>query len=174
MTRFVNIEYPKDHPGVVRVESAINSARQFGRGLSGKRALATLLLSAMAAAVMVVAYEVMDSSAEGHLLVLWIALWAVAFVGLAAFAGTASQLATRLKVGLDDWSRALAEARADERLWAAAKTDARVMADLQAAASRHDQYDTDAASAGSPSSPSALASSLRAKRLSRGFGSSSF
>ena len=171
MTRFVNIEYANDHPGVVRVESATKSAQHIGRSFSGKRGLATLLLSAMAAAVMVVAYEVMDSSAEGHLLVMWIALWAVAFVSLAAFAGTASQLATRLKVGLDGWSRALAEARADERLWAAAKTDARVMADLQAAASRHDQYDTDAASAGSPS---ALASSLRAKRLARGFGSSSF
>ncbi len=171
MTRFINIEYPKYHPGVVRVESAIKSAQHIGRSFTGKRVLATLLLSAMAAAVMVVAYEVMDSSAEGHLLVLWIALWAVAFVGLSAVAGTAGQLATRLKGGLDDWSRTLAEARADERLWAAAKTDARVMADLQAAASRHDQYDTDAAS---PGSPSVLASSLRAKRLSRGFGSSSF
>ena len=171
MTRFVNIEYANDHPGVVRVESAIKSAQHIGRSFSGKRGLTTLLLSAMAAAVMVVAYQVMDSVAEGHLLVMWIALWAVAFVSLAAFAGTASQLATRLKVGLDDWSRALAEARADERLWATAKNDARVMADLQAAASRHDQDDTDAASS---SSPGALATSLRAKRLSRGFGSSSF
>ena len=174
MTRFVNIEYANDHPGVVRVESAIKSAQHIGRSFSGKRGLTTLLLSAMAAAVMVVAYQVMDSVAEGHLLVMWIALWAVAFVSLAAFAGTASQLATRLKVGLDDWSRALAEARADERLWATAKNDARVMADLQAAASRHDQDDTDAALSSSSSSPGALATSLRAKRLSRGFGSSSF
>ena len=82
MTRFVNIEYAKDHPGVVRVESVIESAQHIGRGLSGKRGLATLLLSAMAAAVMVVAYEVMDSVAEGHLLVMWIALWAAAFVAL--------------------------------------------------------------------------------------------
>lgn len=168
MTRFVNIEYAKDHPGVARLESAIESAQHIGRGFSDKRGVATLLLSAMAAAVMVVAYEVMDSVAEGHLLVMWIALWAAAFVTLAAFAGTASQLATRLKAGLDDWSRALAEARADERLWAAAKTDARVMADLQAAASRHDEGATDA------TSPSALATRLRAKRLARGFQSSSF
>ena len=168
MTRFVNIEYDKDHPGVVRLETAIESAQHIGRGFSGKRGFATLLLSAMAAAVMVVAYEVMDSVAEGHLLVMWVALWAAAFVSLAVFAIPARNLATRLKVGLDDWSRALAEARADERLWAAAKTDTRVMADLQAAASRHDDGATDAVS------PSALASSLRAKRLSRGFFSSSF
>ena len=168
MTRFVTIEHPKDHSGVVRLESAIASAQHLGRGFSGKRVAATLLLSAMAAAVMVVAYEVMDSVAEGHLLVMWIALWTVAFISLAAFAGTANKLATRLKVGLDDWSRALAEARADERLWSAAKSDARVMADLQAAASRHDDSATDAAS------PGALATSLRAKRLARGFQSSSF
>ena len=168
MTRFVNIEYAKDHPGVVRLASAIESAQHIGRGFSGKRGVATLLLSAMAAAVMVVADEVMTTVAEGHLLVMWVALWAAAFVSLAVFAIPARSLVTRLKVGLDDWSRALAEARADERLWAAAKTDARVMSDLQAAASRHDEDTTDAAS------PSALATSLRAKRLSRGFLSSSF
>ena len=168
MTSFVNIEYAKDHPGVVRLESAIESAQHIGRGFSGKRGLATLLLSAMAAAVMVVAYEVMESVAEGHLLVMWIALWAAAFVSLAVFAVPARKLANNLKVGLDDWSRALAEARADERLWAAAKTDTRVMADLQAAASRHDEDTTESAS------PSALATSLRARRLTRGFLSSSF
>ena len=172
MTRFVNIEYAKDHPGVVRLETAIESAQHIGRGFSGKRGVATLLLSAMAAAVMVVAYEVMDSVAEGHLLVMWIALWAAAFVSLAVFAGTARDLAMRIKVGLDNWSRALAETRADQRLWAAAKTDARVMADLQAAASRHDEDATDAAS--TSASTSAVATTLRAKRLTRGFSSSSF
>jgi hypothetical protein len=166
MTSFVHIEYSKDHPGVARVESAIESAQHIGRDFSGKRGLATLLLSAMAAAVMVVAYEVMDTVAEGHLLVMWIALWAAAFVSLAVFTGTARNLAARIKVGLDDWSRALASARADERLWATAKSDPRVMADLQAAASRHDDMDA--------ASPSALATSLRAKRLSRGFWSGSF
>ena len=165
MTSFVHIEYSKDHPGVARVESALVSAQQIGRSFPGKRGLATLLLSAMAAAVMVVAYEVMDTVAEGHLLVMWIALWATAFVSLAVFAGTARSLAMQIKVGLDDWSRALAQARADERLWATAKTDARVMADLQAAASRHD----DAAA-----SPSALATTVRAKRLTRGYWSASF
>ena len=168
MTNFVNIEYSKDHPGVARVESVIESAQHIGRGFSGKRGLATLLLSAMAAAVMVVADEVMTTVAEGHLLVMWIALWAAAFVSLAVFAVPARKLANNLKVGLDDWSRGLAEARADERLWAAAKTDTRVMADLQAATSRHDEDTTESAS------PSALATSLRARRLTRGFLSSSF
>ena len=171
MTSFVNIEYSKDHPGVARVEAAVESAQHIGRGFSGKRGLTTLLLSAMAAAVMVVAYEVMDTVAEGHLLVMWIALWAAAFVSLAVFAVPARKLATQLKVGLDDWSRSLAEARADQRLWAAAQSDARVMADLQAAFSRHGEAADTAAEA---ASPSAVATSLRAKRLSRGFWSGSF
>jgi hypothetical protein len=97
---------------------------------------------------------------------MWIALWAAAFVSLAVFAGTARHLAARMKVGLDDWSRAVASARADERLWAAAKADPRVMADLQAAASRNDDMDT--------TSPSAVATTLRARRLSRGPWSGSF
>ena len=136
MTSFVHLEYSNQHPGVERLESVIASAQQIKRNFSGTRGLATLLLSAIAAAVMVVAYQVMDSMAEGHLLVLWIGLWAVAFAALAAFASTARALASKMKASLDGWSRNLAAKRADERLWAMAKTDARVMADLQCAMSR--------------------------------------
>jgi hypothetical protein len=136
MTSFVTINYSTQHPGVARVESAIEAAGQLRQGFSGTRGLAALLLSAMSAAVMVVAYQVMDSVTEGHLLVMWVALWAVAFAALALLAGTALRAAKRLKSGLDDWSRSIAEARADQRLWAAAKRDPRVMADLQAAKSR--------------------------------------
>ena len=136
MTSFVHLEYSNQHPGVLRVESAIDAAQHLRQGISGTRGLATLLLSAVAAAAMVVAYQVMDSVAEGHLLVMWIALWAAAFASLALFAGTARRIALRLKSGLDAWSRSLAEARADERLWAMAKSDARVMADLQSAITR--------------------------------------
>jgi imidazolonepropionase-like amidohydrolase len=136
MTSFVNIKYSTQHPGVVRAESAFGAVRQLGQAFSGTRGLATLLLSAVAAAIMVVAYQVMDSVTEGHLLVMWIALWAVAFAALAIFAGTARNLAARVKAGLDGWSRSMAEARADQRLWQAAKSDPRVMADLQMALQR--------------------------------------
>ena len=138
MTSFVHLDYSTQHPGVARVESALDAAQQLRKGFSVTRSIATLLLSAIAAAVMVVAYQVMDSVAEGHLLVMWIALWAAAFVALAVFASTARNMAVSLKTGLDDWSRSIAEARADQRLWALAKADARVMADLQAARTRDD------------------------------------
>lgn len=145
MTSFVHIEYSNQHAGVNRVESAIesaaSSAQHIKRNFSSTCSLATLLLSAIAAAVMVAAYQVMDSMAEGHLLALWIAMWVVAFVALAMFANTARSLATSLKAGLDDWSRSIAQARADQRLWALAKADPRLMADLQAARSRNDAGD---------------------------------
>lgn len=141
MTSFVHIEYSNQHPGVARVEAAIASAQQIKRSFSGTRGLASLLLSAIAAAVMVAAYQVMDTMAEGHLLVLWIGLWAVAFATLAVCASTARALAANLKASLDGWSRSLAAKRADARLWAMAKTDVRVMADLQCAILRGDTRD---------------------------------
>lgn len=140
MTTFVHLEYSNQHSGVVRVEAAIESvsasARQIKRSFSTTHSLATLLLSAIAAAVIVVAYQVVQTMADGHLLALWIGMWAVAFVALAAFSRSARHLAVRTKAGLDSWSRNVAIKRADDRLWAMAKTDTRLMADLQAAISR--------------------------------------
>ncbi|TAG33577.1 MAG: hypothetical protein EAZ34_07335 [Polaromonas sp.] len=144
MTRFVHLQYATEHPGVVRVESAMAAAQHLRQGFSGTRALAKLLLSAIAAAVMVVAYQIMDTLAEGHMLVVWTGLWAAAFVALAAFASTTRHLAARIKGGLDNWSRNVAQARADERLWAAAQVDSRVMADLQNAMARTGQTRPDA------------------------------
>ncbi|MES2188682.1 MAG: hypothetical protein V4454_01055 [Pseudomonadota bacterium] len=138
MTSFVHLDYSNQHPGVARVESAVEAAQQLRHGFSGTRALSTLLLSAVAAAVMVAASRLMDSVAEGHLMVMWIATWAVAFAVLAAFAGAARNLAVRLKAGLDSWSRSLAESRADERMWAVAQSDPRVMADLRIAVTREE------------------------------------
>ncbi|MEO8388482.1 hypothetical protein [Polaromonas sp.] len=157
MTSFVNIKHSTQHPGVVRAESAFGAARQLVHAFSGTRGLATLLLSAIAAAVMVVAYQVMDSVTEGHLLVMWIGLWAVAFAVLAIFASAARNAAISLKAGLDGWSRSLAEARADQRLWQAAKNDPRVMADLQMALLRA-QADVEVAADVAVASPAAVVS----------------
>ena len=138
MSSFVNTKYSTEHTGADRVESAIHAVSQLRQGFSGTRGLATLLLSAIVASIMVVAYQVTDSVAEGHLLVIWMALWAVAFAGLALFAGTARNLATRAVAALDAWSHTLAQARADVRMWEVARTDPRVMADLRAALARQE------------------------------------
>lgn len=136
MTSFINIEYAARHQGADRIESAIEAVQHARRDLSGARGLATLLLSAVTAAVMVVAYQVMDSMAEGHLLALWIALWLAAFTALALFTGATRRLAASTKSRLDAWSHELALACADQRLWAMARKDSRLMADLQASVKR--------------------------------------
>lgn len=145
MYSFVNIKHSAQHLGAEQTKSAAAPVRQ---GSSSTRGLSTLLLSAMLTATMVVAYEVMDSVAEGHLLVIWMVLWAVAFCALAIFAGASRQLAGRLKNSLDAWSRSVAEARSDQRLWAAAQQDPRIMSDLQAAIAR--QGNVASAGAGKP------------------------
>lgn len=136
MSTFVNTYYPKEHPGIQRAESAIEGAMLLRQRWSAFSGLVALLLSAVATAVLVVAYQVMDSVVEGHLLVLWMALWALAFTGMALYSGTVRNLAVRGKAALDSWAHGQAKARADERLWVIAKTDNRVMADLYSAITR--------------------------------------
>jgi hypothetical protein len=158
MTSFVNISHPAEHPAVARFESAVGAARQLRKGFDGTRGLAALLLAAIVAAMVVVADQLVENWAEGHLLVAWVAMWAVAFAAMALFAGTARQLAARVLAALDTWSSAVAQARSDVRLWEAAKADPRVMADLQAAMARG-VYADDAA--GLPSIVAAAAARAR-------------
>ena len=136
MTSFINTSHPDHHHGADRVEALMDAAQQLPRNVSGKRGIALLVGSALAAAVAAVAYEVMDSADESHLLMIWMVLWVALFALLAFFAGALRTAGRQLKSSLDDWSRGIAEARADQRLWAIARQDDRVMADLQSAMSR--------------------------------------
>ena len=47
------------------------------------RGLATMLLAAVVAALVVVADRVIDNWADGHLLLAWVMLWVVVFAGSA-------------------------------------------------------------------------------------------
>lgn len=136
MTRFVVSAYPTVHPGLARLETAYETARGVRRGLADGMGLASALLAGMAAAVLVVAYQVMDSLAEGHLLVIWTGAWLAAFAALAALAVPSRQLAAALRQALQDRVQRYRSARADERMWAVACTDSRVMGDLLAASQR--------------------------------------
>lgn len=136
MSSFIDLQYSNEHPGVSRVEAAIDGARQLRTRWTATRGLVALLLSAVFAAAVAVAYQVMDTAEEGHLLALWVALWAAVFASLAFFSGTLSRVAVATKTALNAWAHRQALARADERLWRIAGTDARVMADLQNAMSR--------------------------------------
>jgi hypothetical protein len=136
---FVHTAYPTKHPGVARMEQAVQTARGLRSRFDGTRGLAAMLLAAVVAALLVVADQMIDTWAEGHLLAAWVALWAVGFAAIGLLAGTVRSLSGRVIRALDAWSARVAQARADERLWAIAQSDARVMAELKVAMARSDE-----------------------------------
>ena len=131
MTSFVHVEQPATHPGVVRAKAAIESLSAARRGFDGARGLAALLLAAIVSSLLVVADRLMSTSQEGGLLVAWLVLWAVAFVGLAFFADAARALAVRLVAATRDGAQRRAAARADAKFLAYARHDPRVLRELQ-------------------------------------------
>lgn len=136
MTSFVHTQFPSVHPGVERAESAIASVRQLRQGFDSTRSLAAMLLAAIVSALVVVADQLVDTWADGHLLAAWVVLWAVGFAAVALFASAARQLAQRVVKAADGWSARVAQARADERFWNSAQNDPRIMADLNMALMR--------------------------------------
>lgn len=136
MTSFVHIDYPTQHLGVARFGAVIETVGQFRKEFDGTKSLAAMLLAAMVAALVVAADQLVDTWADGHLLAAWVTLWVVAFSALALLAPATRQLVAGVVASLTAWSARAARARADERLWALAQTDSRVLADLQAAMTR--------------------------------------
>lgn len=104
------------------------------------KALASGMLAAAVAASVVLADHFIDDWAETHMLAAWLALWAVAIVAIVALRGVTRLLAHKLMLGLDAWSAKLARRRADQRLWAMAQTDSRLMQDLQSAIDRDEAH----------------------------------
>ena len=112
-----------------------------GPRFDGSRSLAAMLLAAAVAALVVLADQMISTWADGHLFLGWVALWVVVFAGSVLFAGTARRMAQATVRSLDSWSKSMAEARAEARLWDLARTDPRLKAELLQARAR----DTDAA-----------------------------
>lgn len=133
---FVHIDYPTRHEAIGRIENVVGTVKSIRRGFDATRGLAAVLLAAMVSALVVVADQLTETWADGHLLAAWVLLWVVGFAALALLAPTARSLSRRTVSGLDAWSRNVARRRADERLWQMACKDPRIMADLQAARSR--------------------------------------
>ena len=126
--------FTQQYGSAYRLESPVSAAKKPARqGLSRSRGLFAVLFSAVTAAALVVSYEVMDSVQESHLLIMWMALWYVAFAALAMLGGTMRRMSQRLMASVAQWRRHLASQRADKCLWDLAKSDPRLMADLQAA-----------------------------------------
>jgi hypothetical protein len=98
-------------------------------------------------------------------------MWVIGFAAMALLAPTARSMAARVMAGLDGWSQHVARRRADERLWDLARKDARVMADIQAAATRSEMDDADVAEEAPVAEVSgrnlSAETAARLKRLSR-------
>lgn len=116
--------------------SALHDIEQVGHRTNGSWGLASVLLAAAVSALVVLADQMISTWADGHLLLGWVALWVVVFAGSALCAGTARRTAQATLRALDRWSKSLAEARAEARLWDLARTDPRLKAELLQARSR--------------------------------------
>ena len=103
---------------------------------TSSKTLANLLLAAGVAALVVGVDQLIDNWAESHVVAAWLALWAVDVLAIVALRGLTRHLAQNLMTDLDAWSAHLARRRADDRLWAMAQSDPRLMSDLQVAMGR--------------------------------------
>ena len=130
---------------------------------AGAKGLAALLLAAVVAAMVVVADQLIDTWADGHVFLVWVILWALVFAATLVFAGTARRMAQRLMVVLNRWSQEAAQRRAEARMWEIAKSDPRVMGELVAAQQRVPASQADA----TESDPLAV-QSARDRMASRG------
>jgi hypothetical protein len=100
------------------------------------QALAGLLSASVFAALLAVADQVIDSWADGHMLLAWVMLWLSIFGGLALLtrpmrrASTASALWLQIRVA------ALVQSRREAALWELAMHDPRMLQELRAAKAR--------------------------------------
>lgn len=136
MSSYVQPEFsarlPQAKPGSDSRSGASGQPSRF----DGSKAMEAMLLAAIVSALLVVADQWLNTWADGHLMVAWIALWVVGFAALALLAGTVKRFSAKVLAALDEWAARKAQARADERLWSIALKDARLMADLQSALTR--------------------------------------
>ena len=135
MTSFAHVDYPTQHPGVVRAENAISALKNVAAGFDGARGAASLMLAAVVAALLVVANQVIDTWGDGHLLAAWMVLWVVAFAAIGLLATPARRASVVLRTGYKAWMESRRLAAEDQRTWNAALQDARIMADLSRAMS---------------------------------------
>lgn len=119
-------------------DRAVENSRS-RRGFDSSRTLAGMLLAAVVAALLVVADQLIETWADGHLLVVWVALWTIAFAALALLAPPLRLLADSAAVTLARWSKERAQRHSDEVIWLTAQQDYRVMQDLQMACLRSER-----------------------------------
>jgi hypothetical protein len=98
--------------------------------------LAGFLSAAVLAALLVVADQLIDSWAEGHLLLAWVMLWSALFAGLALLARPLRLASVATALAIQSWLAARARARHAQAGWEFALQDPRMRQELRAARAR--------------------------------------
>jgi hypothetical protein len=139
MISFMNPHFSQTHPGVGRLERVIQAAQATVAFIDSAKGLATLLLAAIVATMMVVANEIIETWTDGHLLMAWIVLWVVAFSMLAIFSQPIKALVDDVSRQWAHW-REMRQSRAqDARMWEVAQHDPRLMSEIRCAMQRSEQ-----------------------------------
>ena len=131
MTSFANVQYPAEHPGVVRAENAVTALKSITSGFDGTRGAASLLMAAVVSALLVVANQVIDTWTDGHLLAAWMVLWLVACAAMAVLTVPARRAAAALLGAVKARAERRRRAAEDAHTWQIALNDPRIMAELQ-------------------------------------------
>ena len=127
---------PRTAKAAVAKPATVSPLRALVQRIDSARSLAAMLLTVMIATLVVLGDQLINTWADEHLLVAWVALWTVAFAAMALLAPAAARVARGLLASLAERRELARRQRSDERLWALARSDSRVMSDLQAAISR--------------------------------------
>lgn len=138
MTRFVPSYYASSAVAAQR-PAAVAPRRRVESGLDASRPLAGMLLAAVVAALLVVADRLIDTWADGNLLVVWVASWTVVFATLALLASPLRRLANTGALALSQWNRARLQRRTDAAMWQHAQGDFRVLAEIEMARLRNER-----------------------------------
>ena len=142
MTSFARVDYPAEHPGVVRAEAFVETVSAvWGRlkaTYSTARGLSTILVAGAIAALVLVADQLVDTWVDGHLFAAWVALWTLVFATLAVFAPLIKGFIDEVGQKFEARRENAAQHRNDVAYLASARSDPRVMAELRAAIWRHE------------------------------------
>jgi hypothetical protein len=136
MTAFAHTSYPKEHPGVARAVNTTRNLMNLIKQVDSAKSIAVILLSAMVSTLLVVVNQVIDTYTDGHLMAVWMLMWVVAFGSLALLATPVRQFVYGVRPFLKTWHQKRLERMNDEKIWAVALQDPRVMAEIQRALSQ--------------------------------------
>ncbi len=139
MYRFAHTDFSPTHGGVQRLTDSFGLVRRFAATLPRAKGLPGVLVAGGVAAAIVVADQIVSAWADGHLLLAWVAMWVVVFTLLALFSDAIGAWPTALRQRIAASMQASAQRAEDERTWAVAQSDPRVMAELQNALTRAQQ-----------------------------------